>query len=1105
VTILSNFTVQDLDAHFDETYAAVNATLDAVAEIRAPLQMAKRAVKIYELTKRNADLIEDTLSPLIRLFKTVEAFGVGKLQIKAARQTIESLQSLGETISDVLDDGYETYIKPANKLIKSVDKKLKYFERLIAEEKAELDTIRYSLDDARRSLDIFEDLKAKGGSGAEYDALDQLIADVNGEILFLQTSYLSVVSTIVQIKNEVTGVALSVNQTADAVQAGVDQFEGVAGFINQIEEITDPIRAILAPIAVLVDNDVAEEISKLLDKFNPLVLITDLIESAVPQLSDLQDAIQARINSYVNEMLGQVTSVFDDLSSMLDIGGKLDSIYANALSAKALIEGLTANLPYGYGDIQAARYGQNLLVSHDTYVISVSIPLTGVSFTSSPEHGFDITGNELDNLLSGGRGNDRISGGAGNDFMIGGLGDDTIDGGSGDFDTVAFTGKLTDYRIAATDTDVRVTHVPRYNAFEQTGTDIVTNVEYFMFEDRLVDLGFLKNLVYGLPDESKVLQTAAGVVGEDRNETVIAAGDWKWALYGLDGNDLLLGGVRGDELHGGDGDDVLRGGEGNYEDIFDGGTGEDTVDYSDRLDVSQTYQPPAHYNYGGIKASLMAAQYSAFYPDAYYNYKNSHYHEDSFLNVENLSGSRFTDFLVGDDNDNKLSGVGGFDILIGNGGNDILDGGVGQVSSADDQVALGNVLVGGDGDDRAYSGFSPTPGLTADTLLYTRDIIVGGRGYDIYGASRPESNWDGGQLSVRTASGGEVGDRLRIGSEYQYGIYADGLSLYARIGPDTDGGGASAVAIGSLSHAGGTISGNETLLITFNDQATNQIAQAVLRSLQFSATPATGTVGLREIELLLDDAQTLDQSTRLLTTHWVVEVNSTTTGVPGAGGITLRYHPDDGFAHINPTASVVVPGGDLTKTASVVWYGGVAQETDLFDGYATDPDKADADWSIQEIIRNLAPSHSTWDPDFKNEVADIGLPDLVVVHGDTETVEKYYRDADGIPVRDGIDQLINIGEVIGTTGVDAFLGANRTERYSGGNNADLFYDGGINTADSIARTIVANGSELLEDGRVIATYSGASVTDGLATTLALDLTGEASGAACLTSAPMGQI
>ncbi|GGY57381.1 calcium-binding protein [Pseudoduganella albidiflava] len=53
-------------------------------------------------------------------------------------------------------------------------------------------------------------------------------------------------------------------------------------------------------------------------------------------------------------------------------------------------------------------------------------------YTGTSTAAFSGTGNDLDNLISGGRGKDRLSGGAGSDTLSGGEGDDALTGGAGD-------------------------------------------------------------------------------------------------------------------------------------------------------------------------------------------------------------------------------------------------------------------------------------------------------------------------------------------------------------------------------------------------------------------------------------------------------------------------------------------------------------------------------------------------------------------------------------------------------------------------------------------------------------------------------------------------
>jgi Ca2+-binding RTX toxin-like protein len=64
---------------------------------------------------------------------------------------------------------------------------------------------------------------------------------------------------------------------------------------------------------------------------------------------------------------------------------------------------------------------------------------------------------------------------------------------------------------------------------------------------------------------------------------------------------------------------------------------------------------------------------------------------DSFISIENLTGSSFADQLSGDDGANTLDGLGGDDVLRGRGGADVLIGGTGA-----------DTLIGGTGDDVYY-------------------------------------------------------------------------------------------------------------------------------------------------------------------------------------------------------------------------------------------------------------------------------------------------------------------------------------------------------------------------------------------------------------------
>jgi hypothetical protein len=123
-------------------------------------------------------------------------------------------------------------------------------------------------------------------------------------------------------------------------------------------------------------------------------------------------------------------------------------------------------------------------------------------------------------------------------------------------------------------------------------------------------------------------------------------------LEGLAGNDKLFGGDGDDSLNGGVGNDFLDGGAGA--DALHGGAGFDTASYS----VSNS----------GVTVALGAGGEIA-------SASGGHATGDIGDNIENLTGSTFSDSLTGNEFDNVLNGGGGSDAITGGGGRDILIGG----------------------------------------------------------------------------------------------------------------------------------------------------------------------------------------------------------------------------------------------------------------------------------------------------------------------------------------------------------------------------------------------------------------------------------------------
>ena len=139
-------------------------------------------------------------------------------------------------------------------------------------------------------------------------------------------------------------------------------------------------------------------------------------------------------------------------------------------------------------------------------------------------------------------------------------------------------------------------------------------------------------------------------------------GEITGTVYGMGGDDIMLGGAFDDSFEGGDGNDTLRGREG-----------------IDRASYSQAS--------GAVVVNLMigAAQDTLGAG------------VDTLSGIENLTGSEFGDRLTGSMVANTLEGLGGHDRLFGNAGDDILIGGAGN-----DQMYGGagaDTMDGGEGND----------------------------------------------------------------------------------------------------------------------------------------------------------------------------------------------------------------------------------------------------------------------------------------------------------------------------------------------------------------------------------------------------------------------
>lgn len=159
-----------------------------------------------------------------------------------------------------------------------------------------------------------------------------------------------------------------------------------------------------------------------------------------------------------------------------------------------------------------------------------------------------IEGLAGDDVISGGAGNDIIWGGDGNDVIFGGPGDDIIHGGAGDDQLWGGSGND---RI-----------------YGEAGRDIIFGEE----GDDFLSGGGGDDIIFGGPGND--------IIHGDAGDDVLYGGDGDDIIFGGDGDDVIHDGQGSDKVFGGDGDDHVIAALDQADDIYDGGEGHDTLDYS---------------------------------------------------------------------------------------------------------------------------------------------------------------------------------------------------------------------------------------------------------------------------------------------------------------------------------------------------------------------------------------------------------------------------------------------------------------------------------------------------------------------------------------------
>ena len=216
--------------------------------------------------------------------------------------------------------------------------------------------------------------------------------------------------------------------------------------------------------------------------------------------------------------------------------------------------------------------------------------------------------------------------------------------------------------------------------------DGVDRIEYFGERDAVIDLNaatldgsktgggpvsYVENILGGFTiAEGVEIEDAYSGGGDD----VLRGNHLDNKLVANGGNDKIFGGLGDDEVYAGHGNDTIyatEGGDTVYGDAgndtviighntnggwLDGGSGIDTIDFSDLS--------------WRAKVFFAAESNSSSFYDRYFEETHSFF----VRNFENVIGGQSDDILIGDDGTNVIAGDNGADYIEGGRGNDVLTG-----------------------------------------------------------------------------------------------------------------------------------------------------------------------------------------------------------------------------------------------------------------------------------------------------------------------------------------------------------------------------------------------------------------------------------------------
>jgi len=592
----SNSSLGTLSNNLEDLEDNVDFVLTRVTTAREVVEDIQDALDVFQKIEAAADFVADTMTSFGRVLKLVSKVSFLKVPAEGLKRIFDQLASKLRKLEKKAGDIDDELSKPDGLKDKADDAHDK-----LSEYEMNLEMVIDQISGVRSSVDAADFVYGFITNQDVLTGIDSAVNPANSVISPLNMIFDDVEDTVLAIESGFSGVTNLIN-TARNVEAQISTISNSLSFLRKPLQIVDtalrPVEWALDAIGFIFDTIVAPILNPILDALG----ITALFNKIADQFGKLLPSA---------DILNPILDRFEDLGLELGNGLVLD-----------LDLDLTSYLDDIQTDVLDVIFDVVDDGSDEFIVLDEGVPNVDGGTGSDL-----ISGNDLDNILNGGDGNDTF---------IASLGNDIINGEGGLLDEVVFAGNAAEYRITRLDANtIQIVHASPENPSDNQGTNTLTGIENFVFGDVSLTIEDLNNVTDLNVDDYTPSAGRDFVFGT-------ALGD---IIEGGGGDDFLSGGAGADVLNGGAGNDIIS--IDNGSDNVDGGTGFDTADFSPRdVRISITLLTPTQ-----------QAANPLFLPSVPLT--------NNVTSIERLVGTDLNDWLFGSFGANIIEGGGENDIIRG--------------------------------------------------------------------------------------------------------------------------------------------------------------------------------------------------------------------------------------------------------------------------------------------------------------------------------------------------------------------------------------------------------------------------------------------------------